>query len=133
MTPVGSVGIFGATSLIGGPLAARLLAAGRKVVAVSRSATGPASPAVAWRPPGAGDVAAVAEWVSLCPLWILPEWLPWLVHAGCRRLVATSSTSAFTKATSPDRHDRTLAAQLAAAQAQAQADLAAHLQSRRNS
>lgn len=116
MTPVGSVGIFGATSLIGSPLAAHLVSAGRTVVAVSRSASGPDSATLAWRPPGAQDIAAVAEWVSLCPLWILPEWLPWLVHSGCRRLVATSSTSVFTKATSPDRHDRALAARLAAAE-----------------
>lgn len=116
MTPVGSVGILGATSLIGGPLIGRLLADGRPVVAVSRSATGPDTAALIWRRPGADDVAAVGAWVSLCPLWMLPDWLPWLVRAGCRRLVATSSTSVFTKVTSPDRHDRALAARLADAE-----------------
>lgn len=116
MTPAGSVGIFGATSLVGGPLAARLVSQGRTVVAISRSATGPDTAALAWRPPGATDITAVGEWVSLCPLWILPEWLPWLVRTGCRRLVATSSTSIFTKATSPARGDRALAARLAAAE-----------------
>lgn len=116
MTPVGRVGIFGATSLVGGPLTRRLLADGRTVVAISRSATGPDTAALVWRRPGADDVTAVAAWVSLCPLWILPDWLPWLVRAGCRRLVATSSTSVFTKVTSPDRRDRELAARLADAE-----------------
>jgi nucleoside-diphosphate-sugar epimerase len=60
----------------------------------------------------------VEAWVTLCPVWIVPQWLPWLARAGCRRLVAVSSMSVVAKAASPDRHERAVAARLAAAEAE---------------
>lgn len=117
MTPARSVGILGATSLVGGPLVERLAAAGRTVHAISRSTARHASPAVQWHAPGAA-LAGVEAWVALCPLWTLPEQLPWLTQCGCRRLVAVSSMSVLSKTTSPDRHEQNLAARLALAERQ---------------
>lgn len=117
MTPARSVGILGATSLVGGPLVERLAAAGRTVHAISRSTARHTSPAVQWHTPGAA-LAGVEAWVALCPLWTLPDWLPWLAQCGCRRLVAVSSMSILTKTTSPDRHEQALAARLALAERQ---------------
>ena len=118
MAAPGSVGILGGTSLVGGPLADRSVAEGRRVIAISRTPRSSGSPALAWHRPGDADVADVADWVTLCPLWAVPERLPWLARAGCRRLVAVSSTSLFTKAASRDPEDRELAARLAAAEAE---------------
>ncbi len=118
MNPASSVGIVGATSLVGGPLTARLAAGGRHVHAVSRSPRPATAPRVTWHAPGATDLAGVEAWVALCPVWIVPEWLPWLARAGCRRLVAVSSMSVVAKAVSPDRHERAVAARLAAAEAE---------------
>lgn len=115
MTSARSVGILGATSLVGGPLAERLVADGRTVHAISRSRGVPAASGVQWHAPGA-DLAGVESWVALCPLWTVPDRLPWLARCGCRRLVAVSSMSVVTKTTSPDRHERALAARLAEAE-----------------
>lgn len=126
MIAPGSVGVLGATSLVGGPLAARLTAAGRQVVAVSRSAGGRNAPLVSWHRPGAGDVTGVADWVTLCPVWAVPEQLSWLAHAGCRRLVAVSSMSVFAKAASRHPHDHAVAARLATAEDETARRCAAH-------
>lgn len=117
MTPVRSVGILGATSLVGGPLVEHLAAAGGTVHAISRSTARHTSPAVQWHAPGAA-LTGVEAWVALCPLWTVPDWLPWLVQCGCRRLVAVSSMSVLTKTSSPDRHEQDLAARLALAERQ---------------
>lgn len=126
MDASGSVGILGATSLVGGPLVDRSLAAGRRVVAISRTPRASTSAAVAWRRPGDADVAGVVDWVTLCPLWGVPEWLPWLSRSGCRRIVAVSSMSLFSKAASRDPQDRAIAARLAAAEADLTRWTAAH-------
>ena len=54
--------------------------------------------------------------LSLCPIWRLPEALPFLKAAGVRRLVAFSSTSVSGKANSSDRAERMVAARLAGAE-----------------
>lgn len=50
--------------------------------------------------------------VSLMPVWELTNYLQWLTDHGCRRLVALSSTSRFTKTDSPRAHDRELSRKL---------------------
>ncbi len=53
---------------------------------------------------------------SLVPLWLLPPALPALHQVGVRRLVAFSSTSRFTKESSPDEAERAAARRLANAE-----------------
>ena len=55
--------------------------------------------------------------LSLSPIWLLPEALPALIEKGARRVVAFSSTSRFTKATSPVPAERAVAERLAESEA----------------
>ena len=112
--------VLGGASLIGRFLLPRLAA--ERPLAISR------------RPPiGNAD----AEWIagdlldpvlisalpllglvlSLSPIWLLPEALPALIEKGARRVVAFSSTSRFTKATSPVPAERAVAERLAESEA----------------
>jgi nucleoside-diphosphate-sugar epimerase len=117
------VGVLGSTSLVGGPLVAQLGAAGWRAIACSRAsgarqAGHPSSTAGVCRPGDArpGGEPIVATWITLCPLWAVPEWLPWLESLGIRRLVAVSSTSVLTRRRSPDAAERRVAEALAAAE-----------------
>jgi nucleoside-diphosphate-sugar epimerase len=128
-----AVGVLGGTSFVGQRLLTRLEqfglqrpgspAAVRRLVAFSRSAR----PAAATDTPGvvqwhglpvdhATWGEAITHWIAACPLWAVPEHLPLLEAAGARRLVALSSTSRFTKRSSPVSAERALAARLAAAE-----------------
>lgn len=131
--------VAGARGLVGRYLLPRLRERGFAVQAITR---GPAPPRegpgrrelgagsrgdVRWvvldleRPPGdaearrpALDRAHLA--VHAAPLWLLPGWLPALAAAGVRRLVAFSSTSRFTKASSGSARERETARRIAAAE-----------------
>lgn len=120
----GALGVIGATSFVGRRLLPLAAAAGWTVRAFSRrpsagTAAGPSSAAVEWAVLDAPDGEThgpIPFWVSLCPLWVLPERLGWFERRGVRRLVAVSSTSRFTKAGSSDPQERETAAALAAAE-----------------
>lgn len=120
-----AVGVIGATSFVGARLLRRLCgpeaSAARRVLACSRHATPSAAAGheVEWHRLAAGrraDGGPIPRWVTLCPVWNVAEHLPLLEAAGARRLVVVSSTSRFTKATSPVAADRALAARLTAAE-----------------
>lgn len=120
-----AVGVIGATSFVGRRLLERLCGPAarpaRRVVACSRDASQPevAGGGVEWHRLALGRRVAggpVPRWVALCPVWSVPEQLPLLEAAGARRLVAVSSTSRFTKRSSPAAADRALAARLATAE-----------------
>ncbi len=117
-----TVGVLGGTSLVGRPLLPLLAAAGWRPLACTRAAIPPVGPAEGgwiWCHPGdprPGGEATVSMWLSLCPLWTLPDHLPWLESLSIRRLVALSSTSLITKRASPDPAERRLAAGLATAE-----------------
>jgi len=120
MNAAAAVGVLGATSLVGDALLPLLVAAGRRVIACSRSPRpAPADGAVRWTTPGglpAGD-GPVPHWVALCPLWALGEHLGWLADRGVRRLVALSSMSLFTKRHAPAASERRVARRLEEAEA----------------
>lgn len=124
------VGVLGARSLVGRALVPHVARRPGGVLAVSRAAVVQDRRAgVAWCRPGdprPAGAPAVTDWVSLCPLWVLPEHVAWLERVGIRRLVALSSTSIDTKADSPDAAERWLADRLAAAERRAAAWAAAH-------
>ncbi|RAI46060.1 hypothetical protein CH341_00975 [Rhodoplanes roseus] len=95
------VGIVGAASLVAHGLLPRLRA-DRPVIKVSRR-----------DPPAAGTPVAVPDWISLAPIWGLPDLFPSLEAHGARRIVALSSTSVLTKATAEDAREQAVAARLA--------------------
>ncbi len=119
------VGVLGATSIVGRHLLPVLAAQPGGVWACSRSPAAQAATAgVVWCRPGDLPPAGwppVRRWIALAPIWTLPEEFAWLERCGVERLVALSSTSRDTKATSPDRAERQLAARLTAAEKQLEA------------
>lgn len=100
------VGVLGAGSFVAKRLLPRLEQAGYATWCVPREDALTGTPAPAPLP-------AV---VALCPVWVLVERLPQLAAAGVRRVVAVSSTSRSSKASSPDPAERAVAARLAAAE-----------------
>jgi NAD dependent epimerase/dehydratase family enzyme len=119
MTPGATVGVLGATSLVGRPLRAGLVAGGSSVLACSRNPPVDSREAgVAWHRSKADLPAGmrVPGWISACPLWATGAAFDWLVASGLERLVALSSTSVFSKSASPDPAERALASRLAAAE-----------------
>ncbi len=54
----------------------------------------------------------IPNWITLCPIWSVPEHLDWLERMGAENLVVLSSMSAVVKATSPDAFERRLAKRL---------------------
>jgi hypothetical protein len=123
MRDAGLVGVIGADSLVGRPLVPLLGRTARGVLACSRGADRVAEPVQGGvhphrtgAPLPAGS-AAVPGWITLCPLWTVPEHLGWLEQLGAEHVVALSSMSAVTKAASPDAAERALAARLTASEA----------------
>lgn len=118
----GDLLVLGATSLIGQALLPMLAGQGRSVVCLSRAPPpNRETPGVRWLRANLesdlrDQIPDAAQVLSLSPIWLLPPVLPALAHAGVRRLVAFSSTSAFTKAGSPDPAEREIAARLGASE-----------------
>ena len=114
------VGVLGATSLVGRPLLQAL--ARRKCIAIafSRSAQRCSRDSTAWRRielrAAVSELPSIALWISVAPIWVLPNHFRWLEAHGVRRIVALSSTSLFTKNTSPDLKDRELVQRLVQAE-----------------
>ncbi len=113
-----TVVLVGARSLVGEPLLRRLVAAGRRVIAVSRRGGAPARKGVAWvsmeyfsKAP-AGDFPAAEALIYAAPIWTLPALLEVIAARGIKRIVALSSTSVLTKADSRDRGEAHLAREL---------------------
>jgi nucleoside-diphosphate-sugar epimerase len=116
--------VLGATSLVGRYLTPRLAAQRAVATALSRSPHADGDGGLRWVRADleAAPELPVAETVlSLSPIWLLPPALPRLKAGGMRRLVAFSSTSAVTKARSPEPAERALAARLGEAEAAVQA------------
>ncbi len=119
------VGVIGARSLVGERLLAMRTATGAPVVAFTRHAVSHnntnvvTSDVVTWR--RIDDFldpqnAVIEDWISLAPIWSLPQMFPMLEAFGVRRLVALSSTSRFTKQASSAPAEREIARRLATAE-----------------
>lgn len=113
-----SVGVLGATSLVGRPLLARLVASGNTIVACSRQPPTEQAAGITWcQPEDPAPVASpITHWIALCPAWATVDAFAWLVSCGAKRLVAVSSTSVLSKQASPDAAERRLAERLAEAE-----------------
>jgi len=118
--------VLGASSLVGDYLLPLLARAGYEVHALSRKPQ-PAQSSnsafgIQWHIADVDkfqELAALpgcANVISLLPLWKLPFAADILRARGMRRLLAFSSTSALTKANSPDDAERALAERLRAAE-----------------
>ncbi|MGY6274574.1 NAD-dependent epimerase/dehydratase family protein [Methylomonas sp. MgM2] len=112
MSHVKSVGVIGASSLIGQFLLPLLRKEGFKVFAFSRRPHLNESNDVVWRSPSAsGDIAEINDisyWISLAPIWVLPEFFEMIGASDAKRVVVLSSTSRFTKKDSPVLEEREL-------------------------
>jgi len=123
-----SVGVLGATSLVGACLLPLLTRAEYRVTAFSRRVSPRDATGAEWRQlspspparPSQGDVE-IEQWVCVAPIWVLPEHFTMLEAYGARRVVALSSTSRFTKDDSSDPEEQAIALRLADAEARVQA------------
>lgn len=120
MTTDDSVGVLGATSIVGRFLLGGLPARGRRVLACSRDPRPRTRNAgVTWCRPVSSlpeGIDSVPSWIALCPLWATLAAWDWLLATGLARLVVLSSTSVISKRHSPDHAERDLAARLARAE-----------------
>ena len=110
------IGVLGARSLVGECLLPALLEAGWKVTALSRQSLVSNRPGLEWRQWPSDDMdvdCPIAHWISLLPIWILPEFFPLLERYGAQRVVALSSTSRFVKVESSEPWERAQARLLA--------------------
>lgn len=110
------VGVLGATSFVGNSLLPLLSGAGCRVSAFSRQPVQQGDANINWFQFTASTPAVLADetreitnWVCVAPIWVLPEYLPWMKSMGARRVVALSSTSRFTKTDSSDISEQVLA------------------------
>lgn len=110
--------LLGATSLLGPFLKRRLVAQGFSGHCYSRTqpAAQEKSAAFPWQhldaeAPGVWQATSNSTVIASLPIWHLAKLLPGLKP--CRHLIAFSSTSVFSKETSADPAERTLAAKLA--------------------
>ncbi len=111
-----SVGVLGASSFVGGSLLTQLASSGTSVFAFSRCPSDQTSPDIKWISTSGVDGAVdpdfasldIQLWVSLLPIWLLPNFFSMLLQAKVKRLVILSSTSRFTKVNSSYEEDRIL-------------------------
>lgn len=107
------MGVLGATSLIGECLLPLLIDDGWQVNAFSRNPIVEPTDGVIWhRIDQSTSHESIPFWISLAPIWVLPDLFPQLEASGIRRLVVLSSTSRFTKEASSDAAEQVLSKQL---------------------
>ena len=103
------VGLIGSASFVGERLQLLLEKEGCRITSFSRRGGNHTVPLSSAAVDPAGRIE---NWVCLAPIWTLPENLYLLEKYGAKRLVALSSTSRFSKKTSPLLSDRKIASQL---------------------
>lgn len=115
------VGVLGASGLTGSSLLPLLIAGGWHVSAFSRSPRAEKvqdSPlechdVIQWHQLGEDPVPTVDAWISIAPVWQLPEHFELIATSGAKRVIALSSTSRFTKVGSADSGEQAVVALLA--------------------
>ena len=110
-----TVGVLGATSMVGQSLLPQLVVAGFQVKAVSRKAQRHEdSLSISWLTTAEfrDYEEVIADWVCLAPIWVLPDYFPMLTRCRAKRVVALSSTSVFTKQNSSDPAEQEIATRL---------------------
>lgn len=97
------VGVLGANSMVGECMLPLLALSDHAVAAFSRHAPDEQNSVmckgkVVWNP----KEGEITHWISLVPIWALPDYFSMLSERGVRRVVALSSTSGVTKSASSD-------------------------------
>ncbi len=115
-----SVGVLGATSFVGRCLLSLLNKNEYRVTAFSRQTIKKSIYGEQRKPlPLPGNHIFDREiplWISVAPIWVLPNYFDLLMDSGVKRLVVLSSTSIFTKDGSSDLAEQALARQFANAE-----------------
>lgn len=116
-----SVGLLGATSLVGQCLLPLLRKNGWNVRAFSRRPMSSDDPGIQWTQiPNSIDTLSDPEnerdkidcWICVASIWILPDYFPLLKKYSTSRIIALSSTSRFTKHDSVDSGEKITALKL---------------------
>lgn len=110
------VGVLGANSLVGDGLLPLLAIQGKHCAAFSRRSTQHTPrPNISWLAVGQplDENIKIQFWISLIPIWVLPDYFDWLAACGAKHVVALSSTSRFTKVDSSDPLEQALARRFA--------------------
>jgi uncharacterized protein YbjT (DUF2867 family) len=125
-----SIGIIGATGLVGESLLSLFTQTGWGVTAYYRGKSAPLTEGVEWlplppqthsnEPHSSQNEKIIKNWVCTAPIWVLPEYFALFESYGIRRLVALSSTSRFTKIDSSDPEEQALSRRLAEAESSVQ-------------
>jgi len=120
------IGLLGARSLVGSYLCQLARIEGQNIFALSRKKhlSHEICSYVHWfKLNGENGVRGLSErlirqWISVAPIWVLPEYFSLLECCCIQRLVAVSSTSRFTKVNSKDIEERDVAKRLGDAEQQ---------------
>lgn len=119
-----SVGVLGASSLVGACLLPLLTRSGWHVTAYSRQPVGHAGDGVVWKQLSLIHAKTVEEvtpyWICVAPIWVLPNHFSLLEVHGVKRVVVLSSTSRFTKDDSTDPQEHAVSRRLADAESRFQ-------------
>lgn len=111
-----TIGILGATSMVGQVLLPLLDTGEARIIAYSRRSRRAGAGRIEYRclDGARGEVFSgeVESWICLAPIWVLPGYLPMIEHCRPKRVVALSSTSVFTKQDSSDPAERETVARL---------------------
>jgi nucleoside-diphosphate-sugar epimerase len=114
--------------MVGECLLPALTEAGWHATAFSRDTVKDKNAGIEWRrlndlrsAPSDERPEAIAWWISILPISVLPQYLDSLRAQGARRVVALSSTSRFTKVASPDPGEQAMVRALAEAESRLQA------------
>lgn len=113
-----TVAITGATSAVGIYLTGCMIAAGAKVIALTRMPLPISLPGLSWIKADISQAETLPEVLDAryllhtAPIWLLPKTVNWWSQHGIERIVCISSTSVVTKSASEYRAEQQLARQL---------------------
>lgn len=117
------VGVIGATSLVGSFSLSLLTEKNYKVIAYTRQVCPTKKSMIKWHQFGHPKESSVLSstviqqeiiplWLCVAPIWVLPQYFNFLIEKGIKRIVLLSSTSRYTKATSKDIEEQSIALRL---------------------
>jgi nucleoside-diphosphate-sugar epimerase len=122
------VGVLGATSLVGEYVLPLLRQQDWQVRAFSRQAQASIDENIIWQQfnSASQESEPITHWLSVAPIWIVPQYFSLFERHGVRQLVVLSSTSRFTKDNSSDFAEQEIAHRLADAEQQVRAWASQH-------
>lgn len=110
-----TIGIIGATSMVGQCLIQHGIAQNHHITAFSRQLINQNHPNVNWQQLPALSIKAtetIPYWIYTAPIWTLPNYFDFLLSFKLQRIVVLSSTSRFTKQNSSNLNEQVIAQKL---------------------